>query len=194
MRDRLFFPVAAALAGAFILLALNPFAERVPTGPVSAGGRNPMDLKIEGAELHRFLPGNYDGLDVINGENGQPPVLRITRKASEDYLDPRSGPHLVLAEDLEIAFEKRKIEIQIEARSAGDFPASEFQADYFAKTEFESGWQKFELTPEFKTYSFTYTPPAHGESLGYDYVGLRPVAPDKQRVMEIRSIRFIAGG
>ncbi|MFT3721982.1 MAG: hypothetical protein QM773_00230 [Hyphomonadaceae bacterium] len=194
MRDRLFFPVAAALAGAFILMALNPFAQRVPTGPVSAGGRNPMDLKVEGAELHRFLPGNYDSIDVIDDESGKPSVLRITRKAGQDYLDPRSGPHLVLAEDLEIAFEKRKIEVQIEARSAGSVPASQFEADYFAKTEFESGWQKFELTSEFKVYSFTYTPPAHGESLGYDYVGVRPIAPDKQRTMEVRSIRFVGGG
>lgn len=194
MRDRLFFPLAAALAGAFIFMALNPLAERVPTGPLSAGGRNPMDLKVEGAELHRFLSGNYDGVEFINGEAGQPPLLRITRKAGEDYLDPRSGPHIVLAEDLEYAFEKRKIEIEIEARSAGDFPAEQFEADYFAKAEFESGWQKFSLTPEFKTYTFTYTPPTRGESEGYDYLGVRPVTPDKQRTMEVRSIRFVGTG
>ena len=49
MRDRLFFPVAAALAGAFILMALNPFGERLPTGPVSA----------EPARLKEAVGGNH---------------------------------------------------------------------------------------------------------------------------------------
>jgi hypothetical protein len=194
MRDRLFFPAAAALAGVFIFMALNPLAERLPTGPVSGGGRNVMDLKVEGDELHRFVAGNYNGIAFAHAADGQPPLLRITRKAGEDYQDPRSGAHLILAEDLEYAYEKRKIEIQIEARSAGDFPASQFEADYFAKAEFETGWQKFNLTPEFKTYSFTFDAPARGETEGYDYLGIRPIAPDKQRTMEIRSVHFIGAG
>jgi hypothetical protein len=37
MRDRLFFPLAFVLASSFILMALQPFAVRVPSGPVSAG-------------------------------------------------------------------------------------------------------------------------------------------------------------
>ncbi len=194
MRDRLFFPAAAALAGMFVFMALNPLAERLPTGPVSGGGRNVMDLTVQGEELHRFVAGNYNGVAFIRAAATQPALLQVTRKAGEDYQDPRSGAHLVLAEDLEYAYEKRTIQIDIEARAAGAFPASQFEADYFAKAEFETGWQKFDLTPEFKTYSFTFEAPTRGESEGYDYVGVRPVAPDKQRTMEIRSVRFLGVG
>ena len=33
------------------------------------------------------------------------------------------------------------------------------------------------------------TPP-RANSEGYDYLGIRPVAPDKRRVMEVRSVRI----
>jgi hypothetical protein len=194
MEDRLFFPLAAALAGAFVFMALNPLAERLPTGPVSGGGRNVMDLIVAGDELHRFVPGNYNGIAFERAQGDQPSLLRITRRAGEDYQDPRSGAHLVLAEDLEYAYEKRTIEVHIEARSAGDFPAGQFEADYFAKSEFETGWVKFDLTPEFQTYTFKYEAPQRGETEGYDYVGIRPVTPDKQRIMEVRSVRFVGAG
>lgn len=192
MRDRLFFPLAFILASAFIFMALQPFAERLPTGPVSGGGRNVEDITVKDDELHRFLPGQRDSIKFIRGVGDQPAVLRITRPAADEYQDPRSGPHLVLAEDIEYALQKRSISIEIEARSAGDFPASRFEANYFAKAEHETGWKLFDLTSEFKTYTFEYEPPPLGEAMGYDFIGIRPVAPDKYRVMDIRSVRVRA--
>ncbi len=191
MRDRVFFPLAFILASAFIFMALQPFADRPPTGPLSCGNcPNKEDITASGRELNRFLPGTNRGTELVTPPGGTGPVLRITRQASEVYEDPRTGPHLVLAEDLEFAFEARPVEIVIEARSAGDFPASKFEANYFARAEGESGWQPFELTPEFKAYAFTFSVPRRGPAVGYDYLGIRPVAPDKRRTMEVRSVRF----
>lgn len=192
MQDRYFFPLAAAVAGAFIFTAIQPFADRPPRGPLSGGGRNAEDVTAQGDELHRFVPGNYNGLDIIETPEGK--VLRITRLASEGYDDPRSGPHIVLAADLEYAFESRPIEVIIEARAADDSGASQFEADYFAKTEGESGWKTFDLTPDFQAYRFTFDVPAYGGTEGYDYLAIRPVVPDKKRVMEVRSVRIRATG
>jgi hypothetical protein len=188
MQDRYFFPLAAVVAGAFVFTALQPFADRPPTGPLSSGGRNAEDITAEGRELHRFLPGNFDGLKIVDTPEGK--ILRITRQASETYEDPRSGPHIVLAEDLEFTFESRKIEITIEARAAATAGASEFEANYYAKAEGESGWLTFPLTSEFQPYTFTFDTPAYGGTLGYDYLAIRPVVPDKERAMEVRSMRF----
>jgi hypothetical protein len=192
MRDRHFFPLAAILAGAFVFTALQPFADRCPRGPASGGGRNAEDITIAGREFCRFVPGNFDGLALIEPADGAPPVLRITRLATDTYEDPRVGPNLPLAEDVEYALESREVEVVINARSAGDFAASEFEANYFARPEGESGWQKRALTSEFQDYSFTYKTPSRGDSEGRDYVGIRPVAPDKRRVMEVRSVRVHA--
>jgi hypothetical protein len=192
MQDRYFFPLAAAVAGAFIFTAIQPFADRCPSGPLSGGGRNAEDITARDREFCRFVPGNFDGLDIIDTPEGK--VLRITRLATEGYEDPRSGPHIVLAADLEYAFESRPVEVTIEARAAADSGASQFQADYFAKNEGESGWLTFDLTPEFKPFTFTFNVPSYIGTEGYDYLAIRPVVPDKKRVMEVRSVRIRAIG
>jgi len=195
MRDVLFFPLAAMLAGAFVFVALDPYAERLPSGPVSAGGRNALDLTVEGKELNRVVIGDLPGLDMdLVSPEGGAAFLRIDRQASATYEDPRLGPHLVLAEDLEFALESRPIEVIIEARATGDFAASQFEANYFAKVEGESGWQTFTLTREFQPYTLAYFTPRRGREEGYDYVGIRPVAPDKHRTMDVRSVQIRAAG
>lgn len=193
MRDRHFFPLAAIVAGAFVFTALQPFADRAPRGPASGGGRNAEDITIAGEELHRFVPGNFDGLAIVRPPDG-PPVLRITRLATETYENPVSGPNLPLAEDVEYVLESREIEVIIEARSAGDFAASEFEASYFARSEGESGWRIFTLGREFAPYRFNFKTPPRGDTAGLDYIGIRPVVPDKRRVMEVRSVRVHAVG
>ncbi len=195
MRDFLFFPLAAALASTFIFVAVNPFAARLPTGAVSGGGRNALDVTVQGDELNRFVLGELSGLDIdLMHPDGGKAFLRIDRQSTAQYEDPRLGPHLVLAEDLEFALESRPIEVVIEARSVGDFPASQFEANYFAKTESESGWQSFTLTREFQPYTLTFYTPKRGREEGYDFVGIRPVAPDKHRVMDVRSVEIRSVG
>lgn len=195
MRDFLFFPLAAALASTFIFVATNPFASHLPSGPVSGGGRNALDVTVQGEELNRFVLGQLAGvsIDLMTPEGGKA-FLRIDRQATAKYEDPRLGPHLILAEDLEYALESRPIEVVIEARSVDDFPASQFEANYFAKTESESGWHSFTLTREFQPYTLTFYTPKRGREEGYDFVGIRPVAPDKHRVMDVRSVQIRSVG
>jgi hypothetical protein len=195
MRDYLFFPIAALVAGLFVFVALEPYAERLPSGPVSGGGRNAQDVTVSGDELNRIILGETAGstLDLIRPDGGAA-FLRIDRQAGGKYEDPRLGPHLVLAEDLEYALESRPIEVVIEARSVGDFAASQFEANYFAKVEGESGWREFTLTREFQPYTLTFHTPRRGREEGYDYIGIRPVTPDKHRVMDVRSIRVRVAG
>jgi len=178
------------LAAAFVLLALDPFAYRPPNGPASAGGRNAEDVTVRGEELHRFVPGEMGAISIVPPE----PVLLISRTADQVYEDPRSGPHIVLAEDLEYAFESRPVQVTIEARGGGAFPASQFEANYMARAGSESGWKSFELTTDFAAYSFTHTVAERGDSEGYDFVGIRPVSSGKRRDIEIRSIRIRSTG
>jgi hypothetical protein len=195
MRDIIFFPIAAALASTFIFVALDPNAERLPTGAVSGGGRDAQDLTVKDTELNRFIIGNVKGMtmELVRPDGGEP-FLRIDRQASATYDDPRTGPHLVLAEDMEVALESRPIEVIFEARAVGEFPASAFEANYFAKVEGESGWQQFPLTGEFQTYTLSYFTPRRGREEGYDFIGIRPVAPDKHRVMDVRSVHIRSAG
>ena len=193
MRDFLFYPLAAALAGAFVFVALDPYAERLPGGPVSAGGRNVEDVTVSGLELNRFITGQEMSvsINVRTAPDGET-LLWIDRKAGVPYDDPRRGPHLVIAEDIEYAMESRPIEVIIEARATGEFPASQFEVNYFAKVDGESGWTAFNLTPDFQPYTLSFHTPKRDGDMGYDYIGIRPAAPDKHREMEVRSVRIRA--
>jgi hypothetical protein len=195
MRDFLFYPLAATLAGAFIFVALDPYASRLPSGPLSAGGRNVEDVTVSGAELNRFITGEElsISIDIRQAADGET-VLWIDRNAGVAYDDPRRGPHLVIAEDIEFAMESRPIEVIVEARAAGDFPASQFEVNYFSKVDGESGWEAFNLTQDFQPYTLAYHTPAREGDMGYDFIGIRPVAPDKHREMEVRSVRVRATG
>jgi hypothetical protein len=190
MRDRLFFPLSATLAAAFVFMAIQPFADRPPRGPLSAGGRNVEDVTMQDRELYRFLPGNFGGLQIIKPKDGQPTLLQITRQAEQTYENPQYGPHVIIASDIELAFEGRTVEVIIEARSAGEFPASRFEAFYQASPDGGSGWIGFDLTPEFAPYTFQFNTPPRGPVESYDWFALRPVAPDKERTMEVKSVRF----
>jgi hypothetical protein len=194
MSDKLFFPLAFLVAAAFVLFALNPLATRPLTGPVSGGNRDAEDITVTGTELHRFVSGNLGRIEISPADGGGDPVVHISRLAEQVYDNPVSGPHLVLAEDVEYALEHREIEVIVEARATGAFPASQFQIDYMAKPGDESGWKTFDLTPQFASYSLHYKTPPRGDAQGYDYVGVRPVAPDKRRTMEVRSVRIHALG
>lgn len=193
MPDRLFFPLAALLALVFVVVAMEPWADRPPTGPVSAGGRNPQDITVAREQLHRFRTGPEGELDLKGVDEKGLTLVKLIRLAGQDYNDPQSGPHLVLAEDLEAAMAAREIEVTIEARATGDLAASAFEASYQARPGEDSDWRAFPLTQAFTPYSFRWTTPPAGE-LGYDYFGVRPVASDKRQTMEIRSVRFHAIG
>lgn len=193
MPDSLFFSAAALFAGILVLMALQPFADRAPSGPISAAQGNAEDITVDGEQLRRFLPGDVGGITFEDSGEGET-TIRLSRLAEYVYEDPRRGTHLVLAEDVEFGLENRPIEVIIEARSTGDVAATYFEANYLARPSEESGWQRFTLTREFAPYTLTYSPPPRGESLGYDFLGVRPVVPEKRRTMQIRSIRFRAAG
>ncbi|HEV7690933.1 MAG TPA: hypothetical protein VGO52_08930 [Hyphomonadaceae bacterium] len=197
MRDYIFFPLAAILAAVFVLMGLQPWAERVPTGPLSCGRcANPEDVTADGKELHRFVPGNYNGLEIVTPDGGGAPVLQITRAADEQYGNPESGPHVVIDSDLECTLAGREIEVIVTARSVGGIAADKFEVDYFARAdaEGESGWRDFALTREFKDYPFNFKTPNRGGVMGFDVLGIRPVAPDKRRTMEVKAVRIHAVG
>ena len=78
----------------------------------------------------------------------------------------------------------------IEARSTGGIAADRFEAFYQARPDAGSGWIGFDLTREFAPYTFQFDTPPRGAVMSYDYFALRPVAPDKQRTMEVKSVRF----
>ena len=59
-----------------------------------------------------------------------------------------------------------------------------------------SGWHRFELEPDWKTYTFEYVVPEKllENAVAYDYFSIRPVVPEKVRGIMIREIEFRRSG
>lgn len=188
MPDQIFFPVSALLALLLVVLALDPFTKRVPTGPVSAADRTVHNMTLSGQDLYRFTLGNVGEL-AIEGKKDQE-TLSITLQADEAYDNPRYGTFIAFDESVEFAYQGRRIRVTVTARSAGQFPASQFQANYSVGSRGESGWNTFDLTNEFKDYSFEYEVPYANRGLGLDYLAVRPVVPEKERTVEISKLHI----
>jgi hypothetical protein len=78
----------------------------------------------------------------------------------------------------------------VRARPADDHGATQIQTDYSAGRVGESGWQVFDLQPDFEEFSFEYDVPLIEGDQGVDYFAVRPVVPNKTRALLVEEIRF----
>jgi hypothetical protein len=187
MRDRIFFPLAGVLVLAMVFFALLPGIGRLPTGPVAGDGLNYNRIIIDGRYLNKVVAGGDARTQLLRTpERGY--VLGIDAAADALPAEPELGPHFRLAPDIELQFSGRKIRATIRVRPTEDQGAMAFEANYSAGRAGQSGWQEFELQPGFTDFSFEYdVPPATGDQ-GVDYLGIRPVVPEKRRGIIVERI------
>lgn len=192
MPDKLFFPLAAVLAGLLVLLALRPALGALPTGAVSVGDGNYLQILVEGTQLNRINAGGEARIDLV--QSGNPVFLEIETAAGSLQDDPLLGPHFVLAEDIELQFSGHEIEIAITARPAQSRGATQMRVNYSAGRDGESGWQEFDLTPDWAVYRFTYNVPVKTGERALDYLAIRPVTPDKTRALQVSNVEMLRNG
>jgi len=104
--------------------------------------------------------------------------------------DPVLGPHFPLAADLEVQFSGFEIEVTVRAKPGETRGATQMQVNYSTGRNGESGWQVFDLKPDYDSYRFTYEVPLHSGEQGLDYLGIRPVVPDKSRTLLVEGVEF----
>jgi len=188
IRDILFYPAAAILAGALILLAVSPAFGALPSGPVSVGDGNYGTVSVTGLQLNRMQPGGDVRLALV--EDGAASAIEIGVDADSLSDDPVLGPHFPLAADLEVQFSGFEIEVTVRAKPGETRGATQMQVNYSTGRNGESGWQVFDLKPDYDSYRFTYEVPLHSGEQGLDYLGIRPVVPDKSRTLLVEGVEF----
>ncbi|MEE2920247.1 MAG: hypothetical protein VYC38_00660 [Pseudomonadota bacterium] len=189
MRDRIFFPLAILLAVGMVLLAVWPAFGRLPDGAVTGDGANYDRIVVEGAFLNKILAGGDVTTELVRDGEGD---FLLYIEALEGLLgpDPEEGPHFRLASDLEVQFSARRIRCTIRMRPADQRGAMQANAIYSVGREGDSGWQTFDLSPEFQDFSFEYDVPRHIGDQAFDYFAVRPVVPEKSRALLIERITF----
>ena len=190
MSDRIFFIIAGLAAFAMVALGLLPGMNQLPSGPVSGGNTDYSRVEIRGDQLNRLVAGGESTIQLIE-EDGEK-LLYIEMAFDQVINDPQRNPHFVLATDLETMFAGRNLRVTVEARAADRYGAQEMQLNYALGNAEASGWQSFTLTKQFRASSFMYeVPPKNvGSEPGYDYLAIRPVVPEKERALLVRSVVF----
>lgn len=188
MSDRVFFPLMLVVAAMMVLIALRPSADALPKGPIGGADSDYKTITVEGVQLNRIIAGGDAAMGLV--ERDGEPVLKIEALAGMLHDDPIKGPHFELDSDLERVFSDHDVEIKMVVRPSERRGAHAFQANYSAGRPGESGWQTFDMYPEWREYSFIYRVPLKTGDNAFDYLGLRPVVPEDTRSIEIKRITF----
>lgn len=191
MKDYIFYPLALIVALGIIAAAALPQRDRLDCGSVSGAGTNYQTVPVNGDNLCRMQAAGQSALKRVTSDDGVISSLIIDAGAGLLGDRPDRNPHFRLAADLEQQFAGFLIRVTVEAKPASEQGALAFEANYSAGQEGNSGWRKFDLKPEYDTYSFEWDVPTRRiADQAVDYLAIRPVVPEKHRAVEIRSIKF----
>lgn len=188
MSDRVFFSLIILLAALMVTASARPGVDNLPRGPIGGADTDYKTITVEGLQLNRIIAGGDDAMGIVEREGE--PVLMVESLAGTQNRDPIKGPHFELDSDLERVFSDHEVEVTITARPTERKGAHSFQVNYSAGRPGESGWQTFDMIPDWREYSFIYRVPEKTGDNAFDYLGIRPVVPEDMRSILIKRITF----
>ncbi len=192
MRDLYFYPaillIVSVMVAGSILVGMNA----PQCGPLG-GADGPADYSaatLSGQNLCRIEGRKGYALSLADD------ILTIHGEAEENQGGIDRTPVFKLGPDLETAYAGRKLRISFEVKPTQRAGAVLFEAMYSAGKAGNSGWRRFQLSPDWQTYSFDYDVPDKllENAVAFDYFSIRPVVPEKVRGIMIRQIEFRRSG
>lgn len=187
MADRVFYPLVILIAIALIAAALAPGPARLREARAELAGAGDA-VVARGTALQHLQTGDGIGFEAGPDEDG-PAYIRARASKPSDAPPLSAGLFLSLSPAQERALAGRALRVSVVARARGSSPAEEFKFGYFVADErSDSGWKTFQPTPDFETYSFTFTPAKKTGEPNPDYVGLWPDAEGENRTLDIAQI------
>ncbi|MFN3213247.1 MAG: hypothetical protein ACE37M_09085 [Henriciella sp.] len=188
MRDYVFYPIIAAIVAAMVTASLYLGWQRPKCGPFG-GADGPADYSLiilKGRDLCRM--DGFEGYDL----NLEDDVLTIRAEENANDADVQRNAHFRLGPDLENVYAGHKLRISLTVKPAAGAGAEAFEFNYSTGKAGDTGWIKFDLKPDWDTYTAEVDIPRKllENSVALDYLSVRPVVPDKTRGIELSEIRF----
>lgn len=188
MRDQVFYPLIGLVVVAMITSALWLGWQKPQCGPFG-GADGPEDYSLiilSGEDLCRMEA--YLGYDL----NLEDEVLTIRAERDANLPDAQRNAHFRLGPDLETVYAGHKLRISLTVKPTNGAGAEAFEFNYSAGKAGDSGWIRFDLKPDWDTYTAEVDVPRKllENNVALDYIAVRPVVPDKTRGIELREIRF----
>ncbi len=185
LKDRIFYPLAALLAIAIVLLALS-FGEKVELTDREIWCNGYV---MSGENLARLAaqPGTQSVFVAASG--GEPAYARLTSTAARATIDPKPGIFAPLGPEYERAFATRRLRLTITARSSAINGLEAFDMGYFTAGSGDSPWVRKRLTPNWDDYVMEYTPGALTVNQGLDHFSMWPGETGELLTMDVREMR-----
>ena len=188
MKDSIFYPLIGLVVVGMVLSALYLGWQQPKCGPFG-GADGPDDYSLiilKGGDLCRMEA--YLGYDL----NLEDDVLTIRATEDANYADVERNAHFRLGPDLETVYAGHKVRISFTVKPTGGAGAEAFEFNYSSGKAGDTGWTRFELKPEWETYTAEVNIPRKllENTVALDYLAVRPVVPEKTRGIELREVRF----
>lgn len=188
MKDTVFYPLIGILVVAMVISALYLGWQQPKCGPFG-GADGPEDYSLiilKGGDLCRMEA--QLGYDLVLEDE----TLTIRAEPEASFADPRQNAHFRLGPDLETVFSGHRLRISFTVKPTNAAGAEAFEFNYSAGKAGNTGWTRFDLKPEWDTYTAEIDVPRKllENNVALDYLSVRPVVPEKARAIELREIRF----
>lgn len=188
MKDIIFYPLMGVIALTIIGSAMFFGWSQPKCGPFG-GADGPADYSLiilSGRDLCR-MEATFGYELELNGD-----VLTIRAEDGAGLSNVEQNAHFRLGPDLETVYAGQKVRISLTVKPATGSGAEAFEFNYSAGKAGDTGWTRFDLKPEWDTYTAEVEIPRKllENSVAFDYLSVRPVVPDKTRAIDLREIRF----
>ena len=129
-----------------------------------------------------------EGYDLDLEDN----FLTIRADAEANFADVQENAHFVLGPDLETVYAGYKVRVSLTVKPTNGAGATAFEFNYSAGKAGDTGWVRFDLKPDWDTYTAEIDVPRRllESNVSFDYISVRPVVPEKIRGIELSEIRF----
>ena len=181
MKNWLFYPLSALVIVLMISYALSFSTVSEPVDP------NIYELSSD--SLTELFPSPGTTVQLANDTNGAVAYAVLTGQLNRENAPPSAGVFGTLGPVHEKNFAGAPIRITIRARQGQFDPSEAFEAAYFTSGAGDSGWQRFQLSPDFADYSFVFTPGVNDEKASTDFIGIWPDPSGRKLTLDLLSIR-----
>ena len=188
MRDIVFYPIIAVIVVTMVIGSLYLGWQQPKCGPFG-GADGPADYSLiilKGQDLCRM--DGYEGYELLLQDD----VLTIRAEEGANDADVQRNAHFRLGPDLETVYAGHKLRISLTVKPTEGAGAEAFEFNYSTGKAGDTGWTKFDLQPDWNTYTAEVDVPRKllESTSALDYIAVRPVVPDKTRGIELSEIRF----
>lgn len=185
LKDRIFYPLAAAIVLGMIALALS-FGERI-----DLTDREIWDdgYTMAGEELVRLTAQPGTQAVYVAAAGGEPAYARLSSTAARESLPKGPGVFAPLGPQYERAFATRNLRMTVTARASRINPLETFDIGYFSAGSGDSGWKRQTLTPDWLDYSIEFRPGALTRQQGLDHASVWPGETAELLNVDVKQIR-----